>query len=215
MSTIRDIHLPFRDAWVQASFRNAYFFVESTARDNGRRIVEHEFPKKELPYAEDMGRRAKTFTIRAYCITHPFTMQGPYLDGLFNIDYRVARDALIIALEQIGPGTLVLNTLPSENVVVTRYRLTEEERFGGYCTFDIEFSEFGLPPQYLSPSQNTNTVLNSAADTLRQQNQAGMIGSNPPAGFTSQPPITEPGPGAVFKARFGKWNKQKMLVKHV
>jgi prophage DNA circulation protein len=180
MSTIKDIHLPFRDQWIPASFRNAPFFCESNSRDNGRRIVEHEFPKKELPYAEDMGRRAKIFSIRAYCITYPFTMQGPFLDGLYNRDYRVTRDALLTALEQPGPGTLIFSTLPSENVVVTRYRMTEEERFGGYCTFDIEFSEYGLPPQYLLPSQNTNTVLDSAADTLRQQAAAGMAGPNPP-----------------------------------
>jgi prophage DNA circulation protein len=185
MTTIKDIHLPFRDDWVTASFRSAPFFCEANSRDSGRRTVEHEFPKKELPYAEDMGRRAKQFTVRAYCITHPFTMEGPFLDGLYNIDYRITRDALITALEQPGPGTLVLSTRPSENVVVTRYRLSEEEKFGGYCTFDIEFAEFGLPPQYLTPSQNTNTVLNSAADTLRQQTQVGMAGPDPPAENTT------------------------------
>jgi prophage DNA circulation protein len=195
MATIKDIHLPFRDAWVTASFRNAPFFCEANSRDNGRRIVQHEFPKKELPYAEDMGRRAKTFTIRAYCITHPFTQQGPFLDGLYNVDYRVTRDALVTALEQAGPGTLVFSTRPSENVVVTRYRLSEEERFGGYCTFDIEFAEFGLPPQYLTPSANTSTALNTAADTLRAQAKSGMAGPDPPA------------ENATFNDRFGNWGQ--------
>jgi prophage DNA circulation protein len=212
MSTIKDIHLPFRDAWITASFRSALFFCEANSRDNGRRIVQHEFPKKELPYAEDMGRKAKSFTVRAYCITHPFTMQGPALDGLYNVDYRVARDALIKALEKPGPGTLVFSTLPSENVVVTRYRLSEEERFGGYCTFDIEFAEFGLPPQYLTPSQNTNTVLNSAADTLRQQTQANMAGPDPPTSAT-QPQQPVPGPADIFVERFGNWGQKKMTVR--
>jgi prophage DNA circulation protein len=195
MATIKDIHLPFRDNWVPASFRNAMFFTEANSRDSGRRNVEHEFPKKELPYAEDMGRRAKSFTVRAYFITHPFTAQGPTLDGLYNTDYRVGRDALITALEQPGPGVLVLSTRPSENVVVTRYRMTEEDRFGGYCTFDIEFVEFGLPPQYLTPSQNTNTVLNSAADTLRDQTKANMAGPDPPQ------------ENPTFVDRFGNWGK--------
>jgi prophage DNA circulation protein len=179
MSTIKDIHLPFRDQWVPASFRNAPFFTEATSRDNGRRIITHEFPKKDIPYSEDMGRKAKSFTIRAYCITYPMTLDGDN-GSLYNIDYRIVRDALLTALEAPGPATLVLSTLPSENVVVNRYRLTEEERFGGYCTFDIEFAEFGLPPQYLTPSQNTNTALNTAADTLRSQTAAGMAGPDPP-----------------------------------
>jgi prophage DNA circulation protein len=51
MTTIKDIHLPFRDDWVTASFRSAPFFCEANSRDSGRRTVEHEFPKKELPYA--------------------------------------------------------------------------------------------------------------------------------------------------------------------
>lgn len=176
---IRGIHLPFRDAWIPASFRNAPFFVEATSRDNGRRVITHEFPKKDIPYSEDMGRRAKTFTLRAYCITYPKTLDGQAAQ-LYNIDYRMVRDALLTSLEAPGPGTLILSTLPSENVVVTRYRLTEEERFGGYCTFDIEFSEYGVPPQYLIPSQNTNIVLNTAADTLRAQTAAGMAGPDPP-----------------------------------
>jgi prophage DNA circulation protein len=195
MGTIKDIHLPFRDNWITASFRNAMFFTEANSRDSGRRTIEHEFPKKELPYAEDMGRKAKSFTIRAYFITYPFTAQGATLDGLYNIDYRIGRDALITALEQPGPGTLVFSTRPSENVVVTRYRMTEEDRFGGYCTFDIEFAEFGLPPQYLTPSQNTNAVLNSAADTLRQQTQRGLAGPDPPA------------ENLTFNDRFGNWGK--------
>jgi prophage DNA circulation protein len=194
MSTIKDIHLPFRDAWVPASFRGAPFFVEATSRDNGRRIITHEFPKKDIPYSEDMGRRAKTFTIRAYCITYPITLDGDNAN-LYNVDYRVVRDALLTALEQQGPGTLVLSTLPQENVAVTRYRLSEEDRFGGYCTFDIEFAEFGLPPQYLTPSQNTGQALDTAADTLRAQIAAGKAGPEPPQ------------ESATFNERFGDWNK--------
>lgn len=182
MTTIKDIHLPFRDELLPASFRNAPFFCESNSRDNGRRIIVHEFPKKDLPYAEDMGRKAKTFSIRAFCITYPMTLDGDK-GQLYNVDYRVPRNALLTALETDGPGTLVLPTLPSENVVVNRYRLNEEARFGGYCTFEIEFSEYGVPPQYLTVSVNTTAVLNGAADALRSQAANGMTGPVPVPGM--------------------------------
>jgi prophage DNA circulation protein len=195
MSTIKDIHLPFRDAWIPASFRGAPFFVEASSRDTGRRIITHEFPKKDLPYSEDLGRKAKTFTVRAYCITYTETLQGQNA-ALYNRDYRRVRDALIYALEAQGPGDLIFSTMPKENVVVNRYRLTEEERFGGYCTFDIDFAEYGVPPQYLTPSQNTNTALNTAADTLRSQITAGATGPNAPQENTT------------FQDRFGNWKQQ-------
>jgi prophage DNA circulation protein len=205
MATIKDIHLPFRDAWIPASFRGAPFFVEANSKDSGRRIITHEFPKKDLPYSEDMGRRARTFTVRAYCITSPATLEGQN-GALYNRDYRVVREALIRALEAPGPGTLVFSTLPQENVVVTRYRLSEEERFGGYCTFDIEFAEYGIPPQFLTQSQNTNAALNGAADALRGQIAAGQAGPNPP-----QENATTPAPQSnTFVERFRSWPQVTM-----
>lgn len=165
MGDIKDIHNPWRDRLKTARFRNALFHVEVGSRENGRRVVVHEFPKKELPYAEDMGRRAKMFSVRAYCITYPRNIGG-FGGTLYNIDYRVTRDLLLTALEAIGPGMLQLPTLPAENVVCSRYRLTEEEKLGGYCLFDIEFAEFGLPPQYLTTSANTQGLVNSMADSV-------------------------------------------------
>jgi len=198
MTTIKDVHLPFRDALVPATFRGAPFFTEVYSRDNGRRIITHEFPKKDFPYSEDMGRRAMMFSVRAFCITHPFTMDGDK-GLLYNVDYRVTRDALLEALEARGPGTLILPTMPEAKVVVTRYRLTEEDRQGGYCSFDIEFAEYGIPPQFLVPSQNASNVLNNAADVVREQARLGMtpgtISTPPGQAPTQSEPGTVAGPG--------------------
>lgn len=172
---------PWRQALMPAYFRNAHFHVEVNSRENGRRIVVHEFPKKNLPYSEDMGRRAKTFTVRAYCITYPMTLSGTGLE-LYNTDYRVARDLLLGALEVGGPGTLQLPTLPAENVVVNRYRLTEEEKFGGYCTFDIDFVEFGVSPQILVPAMNTLLAMQTAAATVLAQAAAAKLSADTSVG---------------------------------
>jgi hypothetical protein len=72
--------------------------------------------------------------------------------------------------------------------------LTEEDRFGGYCTFDIEFGEFGLDPQVLTMSANTAAVLNTAADTIRQQTALGFAGDT-----------TTPAVSTAFNDRFGNW----------
>ena len=164
--------------WLPASYNGARFHVEASSRESGRRIIEHEFPKKDIPYAEDMGRHAREFTIRAYCIAYQRDD-----DDLFTIDYTVPRDALINALEQEGPGVLQLNTQPSQEVVVTRYRMTEEERFGGYCTFDITFLEYGLDP-LLDPNSSvlTSTAVAQAAQALRDQVQRTLAPPDPSIG---------------------------------
>lgn len=153
----------WRDQLLPARFRNANFHVESGSKENGRRIVTHQFPKKEDPYSEDMGRQAKQFSVRAYCIVFPFDTG---ID-LYKRDYRIARDLLISALELIGPGELQLPTFPKSpiHVVVTKYRVTEEERFGGFCSFDISFTEFGYAPSRVQPADPTATIMQRSEAT--------------------------------------------------
>jgi prophage DNA circulation protein len=133
---------PWRDSLSPASYRGAYFHVEAGSRENGRRIVLHQFPKKELPYAEDMGRQAYEFNVRGYCIAYPHDLEGGGLE-LYRRDYRIARDLLVEQLEREGYGKLQLPLLAPVSVVVQKYRLTEDQKLGGYCTFDMQFVEFG------------------------------------------------------------------------
>ena len=116
----------------------------------GRRIVNHEFPKRDVPYAEDMGRRAREFTVRGYLIVYPGSssyMPHPESSPLRDPNYLNQRDKLIKALESTdGPAILQLPLLGALNVMCTRYRVTEEEKIGGYCVFDMTFTEFGQAP---------------------------------------------------------------------
>jgi prophage DNA circulation protein len=178
MSTIFDANpsAVWRQELMPAYFRTARFHCDSNARESGRRIVEHEFPKKDYPYAEDMGRHFREFTIRGYLIVFPGpTQQALQLrpetwrtsDALFATDYRIPRKALIDALEAEGPGDLQLPTQLVQNVVCTRYRMTEEEKFGGYCTFDMTFQEYGVDPLLMVAPPNTAAVLAGIAAQLR------------------------------------------------
>lgn len=85
-------------------------------RRGGRRIVEHEFPMQDTPYAEDMGRRARRFRVTAYILYSPALIP----------DYQSARDNLINALESDGGAAqLVHPTLGVDTVVVDTYAVTE------------------------------------------------------------------------------------------
>lgn len=121
---------PWRDGFGPASFRGAFFHVESDSLTSGRRLAVHEYPKRDTPYAEDMGRSARAFRITAYLV-------GP--------DYIEARDALRDACELEGPGTLLLPKLSAMQVACNNYSVTEFRERGGYCMFELQFVEAGLP----------------------------------------------------------------------
>jgi prophage DNA circulation protein len=174
-------------AWRQflrrASFRGAPFYVETGVRESGRRIVLHEFPKRDVPYAEDMGRRTREITVRGYLIVYP-TAGGQSSfpnDPLKQANYITARDNLIEALESTdGAANLQLPLLGVLNAVCSRYRVTEEERFGGYCVFDMTFVEYGQAPN--TGTRDSASGVTYAAQTLGTTTQAGITNGLTSAG---------------------------------
>jgi DNA circularisation protein N-terminus len=152
------IKSPWRADLQPAHFRQAFFHVEGSVIGGGRRLVTHEFPKKSLPYTEDMGRKAFEFTVRGYCIQFPQDAGGE--TQLYMRDYRIARDILADELTSGQPGPLYLPTFGGREIIVIcpTYRLTEEDKAGGYCTFDMTFVELGAPPRQPSPDNRDEVV---------------------------------------------------------
>jgi prophage DNA circulation protein len=150
---------PWRAALQPASYKGAEFHVEAMGEDRGRRLVEHEFPKKDTPYAEDMGRRAMRYTVRGYIITFGRDTDKP----LYQRDYRIARDRLRGVLDQGGAGRLQLPTIAPVIVACHQYRMMEESREGGYCAFDMSFVEQGQAPGPPPPSTRDGVVQQSLA----------------------------------------------------
>jgi prophage DNA circulation protein len=165
MSGIFDIPSVWRAQLMPAAYNGARFHCDTNSRESGRRIVEHQFPKKDQPYGEDMGRAAREFSVRGYCIVFPYETGDP----LYGLDYRLARDRLMQQLEAEGPGMLQLPTQTPMLVVCPRYRMTEEQRFGGYCSFDMTFQEYGLDPSTFAPSVATASNILQASQAMRDQ----------------------------------------------
>ena len=140
---------PWRDRYQPAAFRNVQFFVETDARAGGRRIAPHEYPKRNTPYAEDMGRKALRFMVQGYLI-------GP--------KYWDQKNRLIDALDKDGPGLLRL-PLPYQmadvKVMVAAYTVTEGREKGGFCTVEMDFMEYG-DPQYRAQISTTGQINDSA-----------------------------------------------------
>jgi prophage DNA circulation protein len=168
---------PWRDKLLPASFRGAEFHTEAVMPDGGRRNVVHEFPKKDTPYVEDMGRRAGNWTVRGYVIAY---VRDTSFE-LYQRDYTVPRDRLLAALVQGGPGRLQLPSLPAVMVAVDRYRMTEDEKTGGYAAFDMVFVEQGQAPGAPPPSSRQTLLERSS------QMRAQVLANLAPPGDTLLP----------------------------
>lgn len=150
--------MAWRDQLQPASFRGVPFHVAGTDGQIGRRQAVHEYPFRDLPYVEDLGRKAREFTLEAFVI---------------GDDYMTARDALIAALEKSGSGELVHPYRGRSQVAVTQARLSETSAEGGMARFSITFTESGEPVNP-APKTDTGHGVNSAADAAQAASESSF-----------------------------------------
>ena len=183
MGSILDIRNAWRDSLIPAAFRGAEFHCEANSLESGRRMVQHQFPKRDTPQAEDMGHQAIVWTVRGYVIAYPFDVDGT---TLYRRDYRTARDELYRMLAAGQEGVLQVQTLPPFKVWCQRFRMTEEQKLGGYCVFDMTFIEAGTQT---FPLEDTSTVLINTSTALRDRVQAQLAqgAAGAPTPFSIRP----------------------------
>lgn len=138
----------WRDELQPARFRNAAFHIEASDMAGGRRLVVHEYPQQDIPFVEDLGRKAEEIRVTAFVL---------------GDDYKVARDALIAALREHGPGILVHPLHGQVSVVVQSWSQRESTREGGIARFEISFVESG-EQQFPRPGYDTQARVAVASD---------------------------------------------------
>ena len=111
-----------------ASFRKVRFNLTNAESSFGRRTVNHQYPKRDLPWSEDMGRKAREFTIEAF---------------INGTDYLRQRDRLKEACEKSGPGRLVHPYYGNLDVICTGCEIRESAIEGGVARFNLTFREAG------------------------------------------------------------------------
>lgn len=134
-----------------ASFRGVPFEVEDEEGVFGRRVQVHEYPKRDKPYTEDLGRATRRITINAY---------------LIGDDYPEKRDRLIAAIETEGAATLVHPWYGEmKGNVDGTVRVTHSKGEGRMCRVSFQFVESGelsFPTSGVASGQK----LAGAADSL-------------------------------------------------
>lgn len=112
-----------------ASFRGVPFSVDAGGVEVGRRVQVHEYPQRDKPYVEDLGRATRAFTVRALIV---------------GDDYIQRANKLLEALEQPGAGLLVHPWLGQMQATLSRPARAEFDRQRlGVATLDLEFVESG------------------------------------------------------------------------
>lgn len=139
------------------SFRGVTFRTTDAEAQIGRRNQVHEYPQRDVPYTEDLGRRARRFRVEAYVL---------------GDNYLAERDALIEALEAPGPGSLTHPRWGALEVAVAdAVTVKESPREGGLAHFSITFVEHGAN-QFPQAAINTVADLEQLADAADEAAQA-------------------------------------------
>jgi len=118
----------WRDQMQKGAFRGVAFRVKSQDTEGGRRVSRHEYPGRDEPWPEDLGRKGRTHNLEMHII---------------GADYMAGRDAMLAALEKQGSAELTHPWLGTLSVQVETYRLRETTREGGMATFSVSFVEAG------------------------------------------------------------------------
>jgi prophage DNA circulation protein len=163
--------MTWRDRLQQGSFRGVSFQVRESHATFGRRNAVHEYPGRDQPWVEDLGRSADRWVIEAFVV-------GP--------DYDTARNALIAAIRAKGSGTLVhpyLGTLTAS--VETGAEVTDSTEEGGMARFFIPFVEAGadMTPNATPDTQGAAVQAATNARAAAVASGAARIVATNVAGF--------------------------------
>ncbi|WP_110947412.1 DNA circularization protein [Pseudomonas bohemica] len=127
-----DSNQTWQDLLHQASFRGVPFAVYSGDARFGRRLALHEYPGRDKPYIEDMGRGTRRIRLTGFLISDSLVYGGG--------SAIAQRDALVAAAETSGLGALMHPTLGLLRVGVPVEGLSVSERWDMGRYFEISFT---------------------------------------------------------------------------
>jgi len=153
-----------------ASFRGVPFVSLGSEAGFGRRKELHEYPQRDEPWVEDLGRGTRRIRLYGFVV---------------GDDVIAQRDLLMEACETAGDGSLVHPTLGRRTVSLMDFRSIERWEKGRYFEFQFEFIEGGPRTFPTSETATTQAVSNAfgglniaaAADFARKASAAILQGA--------------------------------------
>lgn len=133
-----------------AALRGVPFFVHAADEEAARRVVTHEFPARDDPWHEDLGRKTRALTIEGV---------------LVGDDVVLRANALKRAAEAPGPATLLHPWLGAVEVVVLDFRVSFSTSEGRVARIQLRLERAGRRPAPVLSADGLGAVL-AEADRL-------------------------------------------------
>jgi prophage DNA circulation protein len=120
----------WRDNLLDGALDGVPFEYRTVENEFGRRVEVHEFPGRDDPFTDDLGRAARFFTIEAFVIGE---------------NYANFRDQLIEVIEKPGDKVFTHPYRGDFGVKINgRARMTESDTEGRFAKFTIPLVESGM-----------------------------------------------------------------------
>lgn len=139
-------------AKLPASFRGVSFWVESSDLSVGRRTVTHQYPQRDEPFTEDLGRAAREYRFSAFVL---------------GDDYIEQAKKLREALEKPGAATLVHPEFGEIQVVAQPGAAMSFSQSMRRVNFSLAFVEAGLNA-FPTPEGASQQASRAAADKVSE-----------------------------------------------
>lgn len=120
--------MAWKDKLRPASFRGVPFFVDTSQFTSGRRAIMHEFPDRDSPYTEDLGRVGRTFKVEGH---------------ILGDDYFETKQNLLNAVDTFGPGELIHPYYGTLLVQCGAFSIDEDTKEGRIAKISFQFYEAG------------------------------------------------------------------------
>jgi len=140
--------MAWKDNLRKGSFRGVEFFIDTSAYTTGRRRVLHEFPNREKPFTEDLGRIADSFEIEGHVL---------------GDDYFETKKDLVRVFQQSGSGELIHPFWGSQIVQVGTVTISESNLEGAIAKFSASFVEAG-DDRFPKGANDKGAFLNQTAE---------------------------------------------------
>jgi prophage DNA circulation protein len=155
----------WKDQLREASFKGVPIKWISLEGENGRRVAEHEFPQRDKPWVEDMGRATRPYRFMAVCCGEDWLQQ---------------LNTLLAVLEEPGAGELVHPLFGRVTVYAKPAHWSLNLDVGGRVDIPLEFIENGdlLFPVPLAstaaPLQSASGDMLTASQSVAEQALAAL-----------------------------------------